>query len=190
MVLPFKKLRHKNSSATSADVIDGHLTLSLLDAIEPKIWRTSLDKIGSACFELKQSSHSEVTKLVLKPKKGTAEIIAEFQTKKEAFDALTAASNALQNGIPQTKTTNNKQNDASASTPPLAQQNVQKKTSKWVVIFWGIVIVVGLYYYMTSLIPDQTTDFGQAANNINATSTAPQDAVGVPVSADDFLNGL
>lgn len=196
MSFSLKKLIGGNS--TTAQVVDDHLVLSLLDAQEPKIWRMGLDKIGTASFEIKTESGSNVTKLILKPKKGTAEIIAAYDNKKTAIDALTAASSALQNqGIrtsvstPETKRVKEK-TAADTDAPKIVYRDTPpEKTSeaqKWLIALMGAIIVIGLYMYLTSIIPETNMEFqGQGTQ---ATSTDPQSSTGVPVSADDFLGGL
>ena len=192
MISTFKKII--GSPTATADVVDNHLILSLPNAAEPIVWRMALDKIGTAAFEIKQDDKNHVTKLILKPKKGTAEIIAPFQNKQEAVSALMAASNALQKAGPQTSIQQNNSAQQASTTPlqasPKTQhQNSQSETQKWVIAILGALIVIGLYYYLTTLIPDTTIGFEDQATT-NFTSSAPQDSVGVPVSADDFLNGL
>lgn len=196
MNFSFKKLIGQLSTS-SAEVIDNHLVLSFPEAIEPIVWRMSLDKIGSASFEVKQDSNSEQTKLILKPKKGTTEIIACFSTKKEAVEALMVSSKALQH---------------SSSTPPSSHQEkvivqnsqdpneshetvVIKKTSptsekqKWFIALLGALIVIGLYYYLISLIPETIQDFNNPASATSISSN-PTESTGVPVSADDFLGSF
>lgn len=196
MSFSLKKLIGGN--VTKAQVVDDHLVLSLLHAQEPKIWRMALDKIGTASFEIKTDSNSNVTKLILKPKKGTAEIIAAFENKKIAIDALTAASSALQNQSAQvtTKNTEQKRTKAKQESETGAQKIIYtdqppskaNEAQKWLIALMGAIIVVGLYMYLTSLIPETNVEFqGQTAR---AVATDPQSSTGVPVSADDFLGGL
>ena len=93
MKLPLLNKSHTQHS--TAEVVDGHLVLSLLNAQDPKIWRMDLDKIGTASFEIKKDSEGNNAKLILKPKKGTAEIIASYGSQEQAMSALSAASQAL-----------------------------------------------------------------------------------------------
>jgi hypothetical protein len=181
MTLFFKKT--KNIQTTSADVVNDHLILSLLGAKDPKIWRMSLDKIGTASLEIKQEKDSAVTKLILKPKKGTAEIIASFNSQEEALEALTLAAEALQHKDTQEKMPI-KHRENTGNTNP----ETSTSSSKWIIVLLGLVIVIGLYYYLDKLIPNKNIGFEKATSSQTNTSS-PQETIGVPVSADDFLNG-
>lgn len=182
MISAFKSTKQTNN--TSADVVDGHLVLSLLNAQEPKVWRMALDKIGTASFEIKNDEKSSVSKLVLKPKKGTAEIIAAFDTQEEALVALTSASNALQK----------KENKKTAPKQKTKNEQIvidtpQKSGApKWLMLLFFAAIVVGLYLYLSSLIPQNAIEL----TNTSASSASigeQQPRTGVPMSADDFLSG-
>ena len=183
-----------SSPASTAEVVNGYLILSLPNAIEPIVWRMALDKIGTAAFEVKQEDNSNITKLTLKPKKGTAEIIASFTDKDKTMQALMAASRALQTAPPKSVTTtplNTSQKRQHAETQTVSTSsetnNGQTETHKWIIAVFGVLIVLGLYYYLTTLIP--TTNIGFGTQNTAATATTEQ-STGVPVSADDFLRGL
>lgn len=176
-----KNIAKQRSNGTSAELVDGHLVLSLLDAQEPKIWRMALDKIGTASFEIKKTKDSEETKLVLKPKKGTAEIIAVYDTQEQAIHALTNASYALQ-GKKQSKA-QAIATEAPTSTPQNTNDNKQR--SKWSILLLAVIVVIGLYIYLTSMMPE-------VSPIITGTTTAQssQNQTGVPMSADDFLRGM
>lgn len=184
MVLSLNKLQ--NNKSTSATVVDGHLVLSLLNAQDPKIWRMALDKIGTASFELKPDKDGKDTKLVLKPKKGTAEIIAIFDTKENALEALTLASNALSHGEKEkakietkTKSVSNNYTDMPAPV---------KLSKKWMVLLLGACFIIALYAYMTSLMPERIYEFEQSTTQNNQSGTSQ--STGVPLSADEFLSGM
>lgn len=194
--MTFSLKKFVSPSQSTAQIVDGHLILSLLNAAEPVVWRMALEKIGTASFEVKQDSDSTITKLILKPKKGTAEIIAPFKNKEEAIEALTAASNALQKET--TQTLNIKRSTSSQTQGNTEKQSVQpvyQKTAgnseakKWSIAVFGALAVLFLYYYLTTLIPEQTRGFG-TQNTAASTPSNPQQSTGVPVSADDFLSGL
>jgi len=193
MNLSLKKLLSKTKSA--AEIADNHLVLSLPEAIEPVVWRMSLDKIGTASFEVKPLKDSEKAKLILKPKKGAAEIIANFETKDEAVNALMIASKALQSGASQSAKQQEKvivkaSGDSEASHETVVINNTNnKEKQKWAIAVLGAILVLGLYYYLTTLIPNSAQGFESSNNSFNSTLN-PTDATGVPVSADDFLNGL
>lgn len=173
----------------SADVVDGYLILSLPGAIDPVVWRMALDKIGTASFEVKKLKDNDKAKLVLKPKKGTAEIIASFNTQEEALDALVAASNAMQSdGQKQTVTANENSPKASGKTKNKKQNKTQKSNgNQWGIAFIGALAVIGLYYYLTTQIPQEINTAGTQGSTTTQTSS-PTSTAGKPISADDYLS--
>lgn len=186
-----------STPASIAENVGGHLILSLPNAIEPKVWRVALDKIDTAAFEIKQEKNSENAKLILKPKKGTAEIIANFETKKEAVEALMAASKALSTvtsvetiahtKAAKEKTAPAKQTNYTDAAPVPQVKNTESK--KWGIALVAAILVIGLYMYLTSLIPERVIGF-ETTTTANPVTSSPQQTTGVPVSADDFLGGL
>lgn len=194
MTFSLKKLMGLNPA--KAEVVDGHLILSLPHAKEPVVWRMALDQIGTAAFEVKHDDATGATKLILKPKKGTAEIIAPFENKDEAVDALMVASNAMQTARPQhttiMTTSHDSENGKSSEKIQTRYQdssNENKDSQKWVIALFGAIVVVGLYFYLTTLMPETVVGF-ENQNTGAPIATAPQQSTGVPVSADDFLGGL
>ena len=188
--------------SAKGQVIDGHLILSLPHAAEPVVWRMELDKIGTASFEVKQDNETGAAKLVLKPKKGTAEVIAPFSNKEDAVEALLVASNALQNAKPQSvsytaptknESTNSKAEKTITRYHDIPQQpagNQNSEASKWLVAIFGAIIVIGLYYYLTTLIPENITGLETQSTAISTSSADPASSTGVPVSADEFLGSF
>lgn len=197
--MQFSLKKIMGSTPAKGQVIDGHLILSLPHAAEPVVWRMELEKIGTASFEVKQDKENGSAKLVLKPKKGTAEVIAPFDNRDDAVEALMIASNALQNAKPQAivqAKPNNTAADKNEKTTIQYQDVIQSpnaadnsETSKWLIAIIGALFVIGLYYYLTTLIPENipSTDYQSAANT---SSSDPASTTGVPVSADEFLGGF
>jgi hypothetical protein len=145
----------------------------------------ALDKIGTASFEVKKLKDNDKAKLVLKPKKGTAEIIASFNTQEEALEALVAASNALQGeGQKPTVTANENSPKSSGKTKTKKQKS---NGNQWGIAFLGALLVIGLYYYLTVQIPQQISTAEMQGNNTPQTSSSTGTA-GKPVSADDYLS--
>ena len=186
--------KQKNVRQSSAEVIDDHLILSLTNAVEPVVWRMELNKIGTASFEIKEIKASGNHKLVLKPKKGTAETIATFETKDEALVALTQASTALQNPVQNTPT--NTEQKINVITPTIAstnETNAPKSKNKWLWLFLGFLVVIGLYSYLMSMVPNRINNFGSAPttnSSTNAPSSDNRAPAGVPLSADDLLGNM
>ncbi len=173
----------KPTKLTTANIADDHLVLSLLDAQDPKVWRMALDKIGTATFELKSEKDSDITKLVLKPKKGTAEIIATFDTQDEAFNALTVASDALNYEQVSMKQKVGKQapSDKIINAPT-------SSSKKWIMLLVGFIVIILLYIYMTTLIPQTTVGFEQSTTDTSQPNN--NSTTGVPLSADEFLGSM
>ena len=181
--------KKQNNNGLAASVSEGYLVLSLPHAIEPVVWRQSLEKIGSALFEIK-SGKEDTFNLVLKKTKTTSDIIASFEDKEDAIDALNAASNALHSkktvrmNAPIPKANNNNHDNKESS------QSFSGEGQKWLVALLAAIIVIGMYYYLTTLMPER--NFGASvstATQAGASSDNPNQT-GVPVSADDFLNSF
>ncbi len=183
-------LKQKQLSS-SAEVVEKHLILSLPNAIDPVVWRMALTKIGTASFEVKPVKGKENYKLVLKPKKGAAELIAPFETKDEALEALVHASNALQR--PEGEVAVAASTEASKNSNVQIQSRTHKPNSKkWFYLLAGFLLVIGLYLYLASQIPNRVSDFGSdvVSNQTGTQKSGGGAKTGVPLSADDFLSGL
>lgn len=180
-------LFNKKEIVSSAEVVDKHLILSLPNAVEPIVWRMQLDKIGTASFEIKKAKKDGIYNLVLKAKKGTAETIAPFSDKEQALNALIHASEALQK--PEVTNNNIVSNNDNNNPAPKHGNNSKKGSNKWLYLFLGFLAVIGLYIFMTKQLPNKINDFGGSPQSLSS-SPNPQSQTGVPLSADDFLNGL
>ncbi len=185
-----KKKTNQNNSVT-ATVADDHLVLSLPNAIEPIIWRKSLEKIGSAIFEVKKAAGKEIYNLTLKKTKTSSEVIASFDEKDEAVVALNAASNAFhgrghQNNVAATGSTIT---PATVPAQSQVQQNPQNNGQKWIFAAMAAAVVIGLYLYMMNIMPVPNV-MGDTQTGASIQGPVTPDSTGVPVSADDFLNSM
>jgi len=56
----------------------------------------------------------------------------------------------------------------------------------------GFLLVIGLYLYLASQIPNRVSDFGSdvVSNQTGTQKSGGGAKTGVPLSADDFLSGL
>ncbi len=182
--------KKKQNNQVSATVADDYLILSLPNAVEPIIWRKSLEKIGSTTFEVKKVANKDQYNLTLQKTKTTSEKIATFDNKEDALLALNAASEAFHghSKAPNlSKQTDNISAQSLQATPQKASSN------KWLWLFIATIAVVGLYAYMGKLIPNTTITGETTTMTATSASTAPTSAAestGVPVSADDFFNGV
>jgi len=181
--------RKEVSNQITASVSDGYLVLSLPHAIEPVIWRQSLEKIGSATFEVKQGKDDSY-ELTLKKTKTTSEAIASFDKKDDAIEALTAASNAL-HSKKSVKTTKVKEKTAKKSSDVEELPKTESgEGQKWLIAVLAAIIVIGLYFYLTTLIPERNIGIGTTNNAVTNAQPNNPNQTGVPVSADDFLSSF
>lgn len=174
-------------------VVDGALVLSFPHAVSPVVWRWDLAQAKAAAFEVLQNNQGQSV-LSLKTTDDQKHNIAVFQNNHEAIEALMAASRALEKspgghgGTPAA-------NDAGTTgTKPLASASAFDSSSeavKWVIAIAGVLAVLGLFYYLTSVTPRTITGLTSAAATATATNDGEpaNDAAGVPLSADAFLKG-
>lgn len=183
MMINIKK--QKKTEKIIASKVDDVLILSCVNAVQPIVWRMEIDKIGTASFEVDIDAQTGHTSLVMKQKTGKAEKIAVFKTKEEAVEALMAASDAMQSiSIPSPAM------QAKVSTPQkMIVKGQQKSGLKWGWLALAFVVVVLLYIYLTTLMP-QTMELPTNAQNSLSDQTPPQQRTGVPMSADDYLQGF
>ena len=86
------------------------------------------------------------------------------------------------------KTKNDKEQKINIVTSAAPQSEPKSKgINKWVKLLLGLLIVVGLYAYLMSLMPNRINNLSDSPAATPSSST-PQ--TGVPLSADDFLNGM
>ena len=172
--------KNKKIKRPQAEYIDDVLTLSFPNAVDPIVWRMDVNDIKTASFEIQSLKDKQEFKLFLKPQGGTEQVIARFSDKDAAFDALMLASDALHQDNSSAKTTGKK---------PTAHK--KRGAGKWLLLIAGLILVLGLYIYMINLVPN-TQDFQTttAATTTNNQPARAQDKTGVPVSADDFFEGL
>ena len=179
--------KKKGNNQVSATVADNHLVLSLPNAVEPIIWRKSLDKIGSATFEVKKSTTKGQYNLTLKKTKTTSETIAKFDNKDDAFAALNAASEAFHgnNITPKAqRSVNTNQQQVEYHAPK------DSGGKKWLLVLIAALLVIGLYIYMGKIMPTQQIITNTSSTPATNSSVPAADTTGVPVSADDFFNSV
>ncbi len=184
MTFSFKKNKMPGN-ATTANVVDNHLILSLPKAKNPVIWRMELKKTGSVAFEVKENDKNTYL-LQIKQGKSTPETVAPFDTKENAVEALMIASQALQNAPAQAQQNKQAPTSKKNQNSKNAANNNQSGT-KWILILMSTILIIALFVYLSSLIPTETTLNAQRTSTTKKLS--PQKKTGVPVSADDFLSG-
>lgn len=172
----------KRAQQPQAQCVDNVLILSFPNAIDPIVWRMDVNEIKTASFEIQSLKEKNAFKLFLKPKNGKEEIIACFNDKDTAFEALMLASDALHNDNANIKST--------TKTKSKKEKKEKKRGSgKWLALFGGVILIAILYFYMISLIPN-TQSFQPTSTSLNNEQINTQDKTGVPVSADDFFQGM
>lgn len=154
-----------------AQVIDGSLVLSFPHAAEPVVWRMNLAQAKEAGFEIREGKG----KFRLVQKSGSVENdIAAFDTREGAVDALMQVSAALA---------------GRAAANDKGNASLQSEKVQWIVAIVGVVAVISMFIYLTSITPVEST-LTPASGGTQASAPAdPQSSNGVPVSAEDFLRG-
>lgn len=178
---------------STASVVDGHLILSLPDAINPIVWKMELGSVKSSALEVRKTPDNSFL-LLLKTAKGDVHDIAPFEEKEKAVKALMAVSHALKNAQGQMVATGT-QNAASFKTdknmPHGDFLTPNKEVLKWVFAFIGVLVVIFLFAYMAKNAPytppSQDTALENSATSVDGTPTGES---GVPQSADDMLRGF
>lgn len=190
MISAFKK----NQSQASARVVDGKLILSFPHATTPIVWQMDLSQVKASALEVLPNKESGLDTLSLKTPKGEKLAVAEFETREDAIDGLMAASRALENGQGRIAAHTTSANQSKALTTTHTNHANENKAGRWIAGILGVLLLVVLFGVWGSIAPQTPTSFQTgsvsptARTQTNAASAAT--SAGVPVSADDFLNGL
>ncbi len=189
-----------STPSPSARVVDGTLVLSLPDAITPIVWRLDLGQTKASALEVRGQDNGNHV-LVLRTPKGEIHEIAPYETKNGAVRALMAVSQALESGQGQMRApgagTIAGANDAGPVQPaaiaaPLARAR-GGLGKKLLLTVGGIVALIFILSALGHYGPSRVPAGGDmAAGNEPAASSADgaaPSASGVPVSADQFLQG-
>ncbi len=181
---------------SSAKVVDGNLILSLPDAINPIVWRMELGSVKASALEVKAHANDGTFLLALKTPKGDVHDIAPFESREYAVRALMRVSAALQGA-------EGKMTPSSAAIPLPGTSSAQSVPSrpvfdrssgsalKWLLTLGGVLIVIFLFAYLSSLAPQQVigTSTTDGSNTATSTTGVPEGESGVPQSADQMLRG-
>lgn len=166
-------------------IVDGKLILSLPNAQMPVVWQMDLEQAQSASFTVQEDKKAKLFNLVFKTQEGGEDIIAPFDEKQSAVDILMETSNVLQNAHGQIKPG---ANNVSAGAP--AQQQKSDKLGAVLAIILAV-ILVGIWM-LSAAGPGRIGQGGVDPNRASSSLTGgadPSQSSGVPVSADDFLQG-
>ncbi|MCB1529459.1 MAG: hypothetical protein H6853_00830 [Rhodospirillales bacterium] len=188
--------KHQSTASVSGEC----LVLSLPGAIDPVVWRMELSQVKSSAFEIHERENGRHI-LCMKNSAGQHEDIAPFFNREDAVQALICVSSALQNAaqhnitVPVAANTQGPKEGAkiaggAAEIPPPVQRSSHKTEAlKWLVTAVGVIVVLGLFFYLSSLTPQSSGVFS-AEQTANSGREDEGSSTGVPVSASDFLNGL
>jgi len=171
----------------SAAINDDCLIVSLPDAIEPKVWRLDLEKAKDSSFEVKKENKSFAL-MVKKSTRAKPDVIGQFETKEKALSALLMVSEAL------------KTNKSKSATPVKEKEPKSKKeapnpvaapaNNRGVVALLSTLLVIGIVYYFWTQSMPSSQSFETRALTTQGAVDPSQPQTGVPMSADDFLQGF
>ncbi len=170
---------------SSAKVVDGNLILSLPNAINPIVWRMELGNVKASALEVRTNTTDGTHVLTLKTPKGDVHEIAPFAQRDDALRALMRVSTALQGA----------QGKIAVATTITASHSATQPESgsgyKWLLTLGGVLIVIFLFAYLSSLTPQQmdSTNVG-APESATSVTGEPNAESGVPQSADQLLRGF
>lgn len=167
---------------SNAHVVDGKLILSLPGAMTPVLWQMDLNDAKASALEIKKTNDDEQHALTLKTPRGEAVSIADFDNRNDALSALMMISKALEKAGGQIRN-HGKGGTDSHSTPDKSGRLGGIITGVVGVIF--LIVLITLWMAMAGG-PGATSG---GISNTASTSSKAESAVGVPVSADDFLRG-
>lgn len=181
--------KKNNENQSSASVNDGSLIVSLPEAIEPKVWRIDLQKAKESSFEVKKQEKT-FSLIAKKTPRAKPDVIGEFETKQEALNALMMVSEALK--------TNKTQSVAPLKDKPTKGKKVIKQAvpvarnsdNRGLVALLATLLVIGIvYFFWTETMPtSQTFETRELTGQSITDPSQPQ--TGVPMSADEFLQGF
>lgn len=168
----------------SARVVDGTLIISLPQAMTPVVWRMELGHARSAALEIRSQENGPHI-LTLKTPKGDVYDIAPFQNRGPALDALMCISTAMQESHGQYRNPAAEQQNNPAAAAAVTTEPAKRKSSRWPFILLGLCLLFGMIFALSKVAPHGPSSHGNPAAVSGEAGSAP---VGVPMSADDFLN--
>lgn len=180
----------KDKSATSARVVDGKLILSCPQAVTPVVWQMDLNDVKASAIEVHADDGTGQYTIALKAGKKATEDIAAFSAREEAVECLNSISYALENSYGKIRGGQDSANGhvSAAYAPPPKQ----RKPGRWIIAILAIILLAIAFNMWGSQAPRAPGSFQQqsSAGFAAQQNTNPSSTAGVPVSADDFLNGL
>lgn len=173
----------KNQKSTAA-VVDGKLILSFPNASTPVVWQMDLLKTTEMAIEMRKNEEEGGFSLVLKKAAQRGDkIIANFDREQEATSGLIATSKALKEAHGKMAHMQ-AQSDGGVSLVQAASPARAGSLGKIALVLILVVGLVGLYNMAQNM---QLQQVRAEIGSPGASASAPSQ-VGVPLSADDFLN--
>ena len=169
----------KNCKCPTANMTDNRLILSLPDAITPVVWVMDINDAGSFVIKVERDANDLyiLQKVSINDKK--TEDVAYYKDKKSAIRALTTFTR-MANG-------NNKSSNSGGFGHAIWSI---LKTLLYIAL--GLILIVAIAYAALFTYTGLTTPSYDGAivqqQTMQPTQETNTDAVGVPMSADDFLN--
>ncbi len=171
--------------SSSAKVVDGTLILSLPDATSPVVWQMDLGQVRASALEVREKEGGSFV-LTLKTPRGDVNDIAPFATRAQAVKALMVAAQALEQGRGQIRPGGIANDDSGASAASPGKKS--GRGGKWLAALAGGILLLIIFNVLLGQAPKKTT-FGAGGKTEAAGPDTAQGAVGVPLSADEFLRG-
>lgn len=168
---------------STGKVVDGKLILSFPGALRPVVWQMDFAHVKASALEVQEKEN--IFALVLKTPKGENVEIAPFDTKDEAVKGLLVASKALEGAQGKIRLTAPATAGTSQPQPMAGTPAEDKKSGGWIAPVLGVLMLVILLFIWGTMSPQVPASLSSADGTTAGTNT---DAVGVPLSADDFLN--
>jgi len=184
MISALKKIQGGNNA--SASVVDGKLILSFPHAQTPVVWQMDLTQAKSSALEVVKAEKGKTFSLTLKTQKGEKVDIAQFENREDAIDGLMAASKALENAHGSIQLAANEDQKIAVAHAPRKKSN----KGQWITGILAVLALIVLFGMWGENAPRGPQSIQTAAGPTGQAVAPAAQSSGVPVSADDFLNGL
>lgn len=190
-----KKINEGHSIMTNkntANVVDGKLILSFLEAVTPVVWQMDIEKAASCALEVQEDKKRKLFVLAQKTDEETQVSIATFESKADAVNALMATSAALQSAHGKIKASAVRavaSNDQYPAAPVYREMSTSAKDGDGkkagVIAIFLVVVLLSVWFISISTGNIAVNSPSGAAQRTH--DGAPTSA-GVAQSADDFLS--
>ncbi len=177
---------------SSVKIVDGVLILSFPEAETPVVWRMKLEEAALAAFEVRKNSDTDNGFFLhLRASDNKSDNIALFETKEEAVKALMDVTKAMEeaSSVPAQPSPAHTNVSMSHSVGPMAVTQSTPAPKRFgllktilLALFLSALLILGLLFLLVKSGPS----YNEFPSQIS--ETPPQNSIGTPLSADDFLN--